>query len=98
MPTLLEMWHMSDHELVSQQGLAHMQVEAILQTRLATRVSDSSNELRKSMETYAASKDALSKKVHRLNVILSWATVAGSIAAIAGAIVATLQLIQHLRG
>lgn len=92
MPTLAEMEKMSDHELVSQQGLAHMQVEALLQVRLATRVSTSIDNLRESIDTNAKSSDELSKKVHRLNIVLTWATVVGACAMVAAAIATFLQL------
>ena len=92
MPTREEMEKMCDHELISQQGLAHMQVEALLQTRLATRVSDSIGTLRESIDANAKSSDELSKKVHRLNIILPWATAIGTLAAIAAVIISAIQL------
>ena len=83
MPTIKEMENMSDHDLISQQGLAHMQKEALLQVRLATRVSESIDKLKDSMEVNAKSNDKLSNKVYWLNIILTAATVVGVIVGIA---------------
>lgn len=62
--------------------------------KMVRELDSSIDQLRSSMEATAKSNDVLSGKVHRLNVILTWATVAGSIAAMAAVIVAALQLLK----
>lgn len=71
-----------------------MQTEAILRVRTALDVAKSIDTLRISMDESSRSNDELARKVHRLNVVLAWATVVGAGAALAGSAVATLQLLQ----
>ncbi len=66
----------------------------ILRLKLNRALIASIDNLRLSMEHTANSNDKLSQKVHCLNIILTWATVIGSIAAISGVIVATVQLFK----
>jgi hypothetical protein len=75
-------------DVIKQIGINAEQVKLVILARTTQSLWERIDQLRLSMESNAASNDELAKKVHRLNVVLTWATVIGSLAAIAGVIIA----------
>jgi len=84
-------WNKPLPDLIREIGLNSKQVELVLVTRVFQALGENIEQLRTSMEANAKSNDELSKKVHRLNIILTWATVLGSLAAIGSVLVSIFQ-------
>jgi ABC-type dipeptide/oligopeptide/nickel transport system permease subunit len=59
---------------------------------MVRELNDGVTRLRNSMETNANASDVLAKKVHRLNIVLTCATIIVALATIAGVVIAAIQL------
>ncbi len=83
-------------EELATKSAPHLQniFEQAIFIKMVRELNDGLSQLRGSMESNARASDDLAKRVHRLNIILTWATVAGSLAAIMGVLLAAYQLFK----
>jgi hypothetical protein len=64
-------------DVINEIQLNSKQVELVVIARVAQSLGDNINELRRSLESNAKSSDELATKVHRLNIVLTAATIVG---------------------
>jgi predicted DNA-binding ArsR family transcriptional regulator len=95
-PESEELFKSPIEELLSESGYLPERKWHIAFYKIMLQLNSTIDHLRNSMEQNTSSSNELAEKVHRLNIILTWATVVASLAAVAAAVVAVIQLLQQL--
>jgi hypothetical protein len=86
-------WEKNLEDLPSFTGANEVQkLELTIAVKTALKISESVDTLTLSIDRNAKSNDELAFKVHRLNVILTCATVIAAVAAVAGVVLGIIQI------